>query len=168
MYKIREAQKGDINSILLLVNRAYRSNHGWTNESNLIKGDRVQLLEIINYLENPKSHLFVLILKDKIEACICVEELNFKAYIGFFSVNPNLQGKGIGKKLLIFAENFSYKSLKLTHFKMAVLAERKELIDFYLRRGYQKTELITAYPKDLNVGIPKRDDLMIIYLEKLL
>ena len=49
---------------------------------------------------------------------------------------------------------------------MAVLAERDELIDFYVRRGYQKTEQTIAYPKDLNVGTPKREDLMVIYLEK--
>ena len=164
--KIREANKEDINSILWLVNRAYRSNHGWTNESDLVSGDRVELAEITDYLENPKSHLFVLALKEQVEACICVEELKGKAYIGFFAVNPKMQGQGVGKELLTFAENFAYKSLQLTHFKMAVLADRGELIDFYLRRGYQKTEQRIAYPKDLNVGTPKREDLMVIYLEK--
>ena len=164
--KIREAHKEDINSILLLVNRAYRSNHGWTNESSLVSGDRVEISEIIDYLENPKSHLFVLTLKEQVEACICIEELKGKAYIGFFAVNPNLQGQGIGKKLLTFSEDFAYKSLNLTHFKMAVLADRGELIDFYLRRGYQKTEQRKAYPKDLNVGTPKRENLTVIYLEK--
>ena len=163
---IREANKEDIDAILLLVNRAYQSNDGWTNESNLVSGDRVEISEIIDYLETSKSYLFVLSLKNRVEACICVEELNDEAYIGFFAVNPNLQGQGIGKKFLAFAENFAYKSLKLRHFKMAVLSDRDELIDFYLRRGYQQTKQTTTYPKEANVGTPKREDLMVIYLEK--
>jgi len=163
--QFREATLDDTKEIVELINIAYRGEDGWSTENSLVSGDRTTENEVISYLYNPKSHLFVLA-NSLVKAVICVEEQEEVAYIGFFSVHPSLQGQGIGKRVLTFAEDFAYKSLNFTHFKMAVLADRGELINFYLRRGYQKTEQTIAYPKDLNVGTPKREDLTVIYLEK--
>ena len=63
------------------------------------------------------------------------------------------------------AENFAINTLCISHFTISVLADRVKLIEFYERRGYIRTNLIKEYPKDLNVGTPKKE-LKVIHLEK--
>lgn len=164
--RFRKAILSDINEILTLVNQAYRGAKGWTDESSFVSGDRVAESEVIAYISNLESYLFVLERNNKIEATICVEEKNKKAYIGFFAVNPSLQGQGIGKKMLNYVEKFALKELNLNHFIMAVLQTRKELIEFYFRRGYILSDKVIDYPKNLKVGKPIIKDLKVIFLEK--
>jgi len=148
--RFRKAILSDINEILTLVNQAYRGAKGWTDESSFVSGDRVAESEVIAYISNLESYLFVLERNNKIEATICVEEKNKKAYIGFFAVNPSLQGQGIGKKMLNYVEKFALK----------------ELIEFYFRRGYILSDKVIDYPKNLKVGKPIIKDLKVIFLEK--
>ena len=164
--QFREATIEDIDEIVTLVNVAYRGEKGWTTENALVDGDRTTSAEVLGYITNPKSHLFVMA-GNSIKSIICVEEQEKKAYIGFFAVHPSLQGEGIGKELLQKAENFAINTLGINHFTMSVLADRVELIEFYERRGYIRTNLIEEYPKDLNVGTPKKE-LKVIHLEKVL
>ena len=154
--QFREATIEDIDEIVTLVNIAYRGEKGWTTENALVSGDRTTADEVLGYLSNSKSHLFVLE-KNSVRAVICVEEQEKKAYIGFFAVHPSLQGKGVGKELLQKAENFAINTLDINYFRMSVLADRVELIDFYCRRGYVCTNTLEDYPNHLNVGTPKRE-----------
>ena len=162
--QFREATSEDIHKIVSLVNIAYRGEKGWTTENALVDGDRTTPAEVLGYITNHKNHLFVLV-DASIEAVICVEEQNNSAYIGFFAVNPILQGEGVGKKLLRKVEEFATKQLNIQHLLMSVLADRVELIEFYERRGYIRTKKIEDYPIHLNVGIPKKE-LKVISLEK--
>jgi len=158
----RKATNADIDNIIELVNRSYRSSEGWTNESSLVSGNRTTKDEVLGYIEN--AHLFVLE-KEKIQAVICIEEQEKNAYIGFLAVDTKLQNQGIGKVMLQNAEEYALQTLGLSSFVMAVVADREELIEFYLRRGYKKTAKIINYPTNLNVGTPKKD-LQVIYLKK--
>jgi len=158
----RKATNADIDNIIELVNRAYRSSKSWTNESSLVSGNRTTKDEVLGYIEN--AHLFVLE-KEKIQAIICIEEQEKNAYIGFLAVDTKLQNQGIGKVMLQNAEEYALQTLGLSSFVMAVVADREELIEFYLRRGYKKTAKIINYPTNLNVGTPKKD-LQVIYLKK--
>ena len=47
---------------------------------------------------------------------------------------------------------------------MIVVSQRTELIAFYERRGYRRTGQVENLPA--NIGIPKRINLTIDYLEK--
>ena len=49
---------------------------------------------------------------------------------------------------------------------MVVVSSRRELISFYLRRGYRKTGSIMDYPLSQGAGIPKNPVLKIEVLEK--
>ncbi len=73
---------------------------------------------------------------------------------------------GIGKKILELAENYASKELGVTEFVMVVISQRKELIEFYERRGYKRTGEINEYPAHLNVGVPSVKGLTIEYIEK--
>ena len=153
--QFREATLDDTKEIVELINIAYRGEDGWSTENSLVSGDRTTKNEVIRYLYNPKSHLFVLA-DSLVKAVICVEEQEEVAYIGFFAVHPSLQGQGVGKALLKKAEDFSVNTLGINYFVMSVLLDRIELIDFYVRQGYVRTNKLEDYPEDLNVGTPKR------------
>jgi len=158
----RKANNTDIDNIIELVNRAYRSGEGWTNEASLVSGNRTTKDEVVGYINN--AHLFVLE-KEEILSVICIEEQGKSAYIGFLAVDTKLQNQGIGKLMLQNAEEYALQTLGLSNFVMAVVADREELIEFYLRRGYKKTAKIIDYPTNLNVGTPKKN-LHVIYLKK--
>ena len=154
--QFRKATFEEVKEIVELINIAYRGEQGWTTENALVSGERTTANEVIGYISNPKSHLFILF-DNAIKAVICVEEQEERAYIGFFAVHPLLQCQGIGKILLQKVEEFAIKTLDIKYLVMSVLSERAELIDFYIRRGYIRTNIIKDYPMNLNVGTPKRE-----------
>jgi len=81
------------------------------------------------------------------------------------SVAPNTQGKGIGKKLMAAAEDHA-RSLGIATIFMTVISVRKELIDWYVRHGYQLTgERKPFVVPDTRWGIPKQQ-LEFVVLEK--
>lgn len=52
---------------------------------------------------------------------------------------------------------------------MTVIRQRSELIAFYARRGYVPSGATAPFPYgDARAGIPRRDDLEFIVLEKVL
>lgn len=163
---LEEAKKEQVEDICDLVNLAYRGESGWTKETNLVSGERSSTSEVEAYISDPNTHLLVAIKNGMIISCICVEKNEDNAYIGFFSVHPTLQGNGIGKEILSQAEIYASTKLKSSKYVMAVVSQRKELIEYYKRRGYTRTGSIHEYPTHLNVGVPLQSDLTVEYLEK--
>lgn len=159
------ARLDQANEIVSLVNSAYRGEAGWTTERNIIDGNRITRTEIERLITNQDSHLLVAI-DSRVFACICVKQQEDKAHIGLFAVDPQLQGKGLGKRVLNLAEQYAAEMFGVDKFVMAVISQRTELIAYYERRGYVKTNQIEDFPIYLNVGNPKINDLMIEYLEK--
>ena len=162
--KLAEIEQAE--EICNLVNIAYRGDVGWTKETDIVEGDRAEVLEIKSAIQNNSSHLLVATQGSKIISCVCLEKSEGQVYIGLFSVHPKLQGKGVGKSILLQAEKYALSNLHVTKFIMAVVSQRTELISFYERRGYIKTGRVEEYPKNLNVGTPKAEGLTIEYLEK--
>jgi len=158
-----EEQAGEIND---LVNLAYRGENGWTRETNIVSGDRSTVEEVLGYLADPNTYLFIAKHEERIVTCICVEKTEGVAYIGYFAVHPSYQNMGLGKSVLSKAENFAKESLKVDTYVMVVVSQRPELISYYERRGYVKTGKVLEYPLHLNVGIPIDNNLTIEYLEK--
>ncbi|MBE0443472.1 MAG: GNAT family N-acetyltransferase [Psychrobacter sp.] len=99
-----------------------------------------------------------------------------KAYIGMFAVLPELQGYGVGHQLLQAAETFATRHLqsdlqasdnKPIRLTMSILSHRPELLSYYQRRGYQLNGNKMPFPIDGNNGEPKRQDLELLELEKI-
>ena len=160
------ASASQVEEIRNLVNIAYRGDVGWTRETDIVKGARTRSDEIRQYLENSNAHLLVATTDNGIRACICIEKKDNRAFFGLFAVHPDVQGKGMGGKILAQAEEYATATLGLQHFVMVVISQRKELLAFYARRGYIKTGETKPYPADLNLGTPLREGLTIEYLEK--
>ncbi len=164
--KLELSNINQLNDILDLVNLAYRGNKGWTTEADIVDGARTSTRAIRHAIEDPRSHLLVYTENGDLRSCICLYPKSDKAYIGLFAVHPGAQGKGIGTQILATAEAYATTNLGLSKYVMAVISQRVELICYYERRGYVRSENIEPYPVHLDAGIPKTDRLTIEYLEK--
>ena len=83
--------------------------------------------------------------EDVIVACVHLEKSKNHAHIGMLAVNPAFQGAGIGKQMLAQAEAYASSHFNVEKFVLIVISLREELIDFYLRRGYHKTDRMIDY-----------------------
>ena len=117
----------------------------------------------------------------KINAGSNQSSYNKSAYIGMFAVHPELQGQGVGNIILQAAETFAGRHLqsdkqatdsqatdkKPARLTMSILSHRPELLSYYQRRGYQLNGNKMPFPNDGNNGEPKRQDLELLELEKM-
>lgn len=162
------ATVGDAASLNQLVNNAYRgdaSRQGWTTEADLLDGTRIDEDALRQLLQQSNTTVLKYEEGNALMGCVELRRENDKLYLGMLSVQPNTQGKGIGKKLLSAAEEFA-KEKKCPKIFMTVISVRKELIDWYLRHGYALTgERKPFVVPDTRWGIPKQN-LEFVVLEK--
>ena len=78
------------------------------------------------------------------EGSVFLEQRGEQLYLGMLSVEPAIQARGTGKQLMLAAEDYA-RALQLTSIIMRVIHLRKELIDWYIRRGYHDTGRIESY-----------------------
>lgn len=168
----RDATLADVDALVVLVTSAYRgdaSRVGWTTEADLLDGNRIDPDVLREDIVRSRSRVLVGERDGELLACAHVAEENGAGYFGMFSVRPNLQGGGIGKRLLDEAERVVREEWRLPAMRMTVIDIRDELIAFYERRGYRRTGIYKPFPHgDERFGLPKRDDLRFEVLEKLL
>lgn len=140
---IEFATVADIAAIKNLLNNAYRgeeSRQGWTTEADLIAGDTRTNEAMLEQIMQQSGSVF-LIYKDKqqnIIGCVNLQQHEDKIYLGMFSVSPQMQGGGIGKKLLHASEEYALHLHKKAIY-MSVICLRTELINWYMRHGYADT-----------------------------
>ncbi len=167
--EFRKGLLGDAGKIAELVNSAYRgesSKLGWTTEADLLGGQRTDIAEV-SALLNRADSLFILCEKEGgLVASVHLERCGEEALLGMLAVKPGLQGKGLGKRLLLEAERKAIESWGARRMRMAVLTFRQELIEYYQRRGYVRTGRFEAFPEDPRLGIPKVNGLRFEWLEK--
>lgn len=140
--QITKASAADITALNQLVNSAYRgdsSRKGWTTEADFLEGTRTDAEGILEMLQHPHGTILKYEESNTLIGCVYLEIQNKKLYLGMLTTHPELQGKGIGKKLLLAAEAYAYKN-NCTTITMNVLTGRKELIDWYVRHGYHVTD----------------------------
>ena len=170
--ELREAQISDVPAIVALVQSAYRgetSRQGWTTEADLLDGTRTDEEEVAELISQPDNCLLLLENDKQLVASVHVANKPDHAYLGMFAVRPDQQGKGVGKQLLNAAEDYVYHNWACRALRMTVIPLRVELIDWYIRRGYQLTGETVDFPYgQARYGLPKRDDLNLAVLEKIL
>ena len=98
------ATSEDIPAILALLNSAYRgdeSKKGWTTEADLLIGELRTDLETLTTLFQTKDVTFLKYENGGIiEGSVMLQKKGSRLYLGMLSVNPSLQAKGNGKKLM--------------------------------------------------------------------
>ena len=122
MIHIRLSEECDINIIMeiwlesTIRAHSFIEKNYWVNNYDLVKTKYI-----------PYSKTYVYEEGNKIKGFISIIQNNF---IGALFVDNNIQGNGIGKKLLDFAKE-EYNSLSL-----AVYKENEKALKFYLREGF--------------------------------
>ena len=168
----RAAVVEDLDALVALVTSAYRgdaSRAGWTTEADFLDGARVDVDVLRTDITRPRSRVLVAERGGEMLACAHVCEEDGAGYFGMFSVQPGIQGGGIGKAVLAEGERIAREEWGLPKMRMTVFDIRDELMAFYERRGYARTGVKKPFPYgDERFGIPLRDDLRFEVMEKAL
>jgi len=170
---LEPATKDDLPALHGLIESAYRgasARAGWSHEADLLDGQRTDLPALEAMLADPAQHLLVLRDHDLLRACVALTDKGAGlAYLGMLTVDPSRQAAGLGRILLTAAEDHCATNFTATRIEMTVIAQRGELIAWYERRGYSRTGEERPFPAhDPRFGLPKRDDLAFVVLEKTL
>jgi ribosomal protein S18 acetylase RimI-like enzyme len=155
---ISPATHHDIPSLTVLINSAYRgegSKKGWTTEADLLTGSqRTDEASLATLLDDTNASILKYVTGDgAITGCVYVRQQDGGLYLGMLTVSPTAQGMGIGKQLLLTAEQYAAKQ-KCNFIFMNVISVRAELIDWYTRHGYIDTGNRAAFPEDHRFGVP--------------
>ncbi|MBA2404405.1 MAG: GNAT family N-acetyltransferase [Bdellovibrionales bacterium] len=172
MIRFQTATPSDAQELAKLVNSAYRgeySQKGWTTEAALLGGQRTDAEALTKLIETPNNQIEIIYQgkSEKMIGCVhLIQEPPDTLYFGMLTVEPTMQGQGLGKNLLTMIENvargFGYKRVRFT-----VIPTRTELVDFYQRRGFKPTGKFEAFPElDPRFGLPKVKDLVLKEFEK--
>jgi ribosomal protein S18 acetylase RimI-like enzyme len=168
---ITVATDADVAAIVALVNGAYRgdsSRRGWTTEADLLGGQRTDPAGVAALIASPGHTILLLWDRSGLAACVLLEEkTGGTCYLGMLTVRPELQGGGIGRRLLAAAETHARERLGATAMEMTVIDVRHELIAWYERRGNARTGETRPFPYgDARFGLPRRDDLRFTVLRR--
>lgn len=157
--KVSRAILSDLPNICILVNNAYRGEEakkGWTFESDFIEGDkRTDKKDLFLLFSNEKA-IFLIAKNDKevITGSVYLEVKNENLYLGMLSVEPTLQGNGIGKLLVSNAIQYG-QSLGLKKIQIQVIHLRQELILWYEKLGFIISDKNLPFEVPLEFGKPK-------------
>lgn len=106
---------------------------------------------------------------DNFVGCVYLKNEGKTSYLGMLTIHPGLQSGGFGRQVLHTAEQYVAKEWSAQKMRMTVISVRSELISWYERRGYHRTGQTEPFPYgDEKFGLPKRDDLEFVVLEKTL
>jgi ribosomal protein S18 acetylase RimI-like enzyme len=168
----RAAGAADVAAVVTLVNSAYRgetSKAGWTTEADLLGGQRVDAERIAATIRTPDSVILLHEREAAPIACVLLERKGEECYLGMLTVNPTMQGHGLGRRMLDAAERWAVNKWSSRSMQMTVIALRVELIAWYERRGYRRTGERKPFPYgDERFGLPRRPDLVFDVLTKVL
>jgi ribosomal protein S18 acetylase RimI-like enzyme len=165
------AEDTDLPAIVDLMNAAFRgrlAEKSWSFGTAYVTGTRTN--ESLLREEIAGGALILLAKEDAslaLQGCVSLRRLSAERwYLGSLTVDPALQNKGFGRTLLYRAEEYAVAHGART-MEITVVYVRTALISWYERRGYRRTGETRPFPYgDNRFGIPTRDDLKFVVLDK--
>jgi len=170
---LEAAQLADLPALHALIESAYRGDSaklGWTHEADLLGGQRTDMEALEAMVSDPAQAILILRDGEDIDACAALADRGGGlTYLGMFTVAPGRQATGVGRLLLAASEEHAATRFGATRIEITVIAQRTELIAWYERRGYRPTGERRPFPADdPRFGLPMRDDLVFVVLEKMI
>ena len=165
----RLAQIDDVQPVVNLINSAYRgetSRAGWTSVVDILDGGRTTLEEVSDLIQSEEAFFLLSFEENQLIGCILAEKKYQKIRFGMFATKPTLQGRGLGKQLLEQAEQQVKEKWNIFHFEMVMISCRKELLDYYERRGYFYSGKTLPFPLNPDLWTPKVSDLKLEIIDK--
>lgn len=152
---LRPASDDDVPAITALINLAFQK------ESFFKKGDRTDESQVRAKMQT--GSFFVVGGENALLGCIYVEmadPANPKViasgtgagYIGMLAVDPGQQGRGRGKRLMLFAEE-ELRRRGARRVQLRIVNLRTELVEFYGKLGYRASGT-TPYPEPNQLSQP--------------
>jgi len=141
--EVLPASDGELEGVAALVNSAYRgetSRRGWTTEADYLDGQRIDAKALRDDLAATPGAVMLLCREaGDMNGCVWLEPAGSDVwYLGMLTVLPDLQDRGIGRRLLISAEDY-VRERGAQRLRMVVISIRDTLIAWYQRRGYRLT-----------------------------
>lgn len=127
---VRRATPQDAGAIAELVNKAYEL------ERAFVDGDRTTPAEVADLTRS--GAFLVLEHGTGLAAAIYLERRGGGAYLGMLSVDPALQGMGLGTRLVRIAEALA-EATGASHMALRIINLREELARWYKALGYRET-----------------------------
>ena len=160
----------DIPELVAHINSGYRgesSRQGWTTEADILGGTRIDAAGIQEIIDEPNADLHIFRLPEEgLIACVYLKEADDYLYLGVLTVRPTLQGGGMGKFILYYAETIA-KAKGKNRIRMTVINIRSELIAWYNRHGYLPTGETEPWVDGVHIGERKKDIEFIVLSKKL-
>ncbi|MES2222146.1 MAG: GNAT family N-acetyltransferase [Acidobacteriota bacterium] len=124
---VRQAGAADTDRISALVNRAFLA------ESWFKSVDRTNASQVRHLLS---KGVFLLLEEDsRLLACVYLEPRGDRAYLGMLSVDQDVQGRGIGHRMMQEAEDFARRAGHVA-IDLRIVHVREELPPYYRKLGY--------------------------------
>ncbi|GJG85179.1 N-acetyltransferase [Gemmatimonadetes bacterium T265] len=175
--RLTAAADADLPAVADLVNAAYRGTgdrRGWTDEADFLGGQRTDPATLrADLAARPGARLLLLREPEapggELLGCVWLEPDGPGVwYLGMLTVRPDLQDRRLGRALLEAAEGAAAAG-GARRARMTVVNIRDDVIAWYGRRGYALTGETRPFPyEDEHAGLPRRDDLCFLVLEKAL
>ena len=132
---VRPATTADLPALVRVINRAY------VVEAHIFEGDRTNEADVLERLERPNAGFLVI---DDVEppsgsgalaGAVYVELQGDRGYFGMLSVDPDQQGRGLGRELIAAAEAHCSEA-GCAFMDILVVEQRPELPGYYPACGY--------------------------------
>lgn len=157
-----------------LVEGGYRgesAKRGWTHEADLLGGQRTDRDALRDMILDDSQTILLAESEGRLAGCVLVADEGDRdgarvAYLGMLTVDPELQGQGLGRMLVAEAERYAKEARSATLMEMTVISVRAELIAWYGRLGYRRSGRQKPFPDDPRFGVPKVSGLVFEVLAK--
>ena len=141
---LREAGPADADRIAALVNRAFLA-ESWFKSTDRTNAEQVR--------ELMSKGVFLLLEEEaRLLACVYLEPRGNRVYLGMLSVEQDVHGRGIGRRMMQEAEDFARRQGHVA-IDLRIVHVREELPPYYRKLGYVEagTEPAPDFP---GVNIP--------------
>jgi N-acetylglutamate synthase-like GNAT family acetyltransferase len=145
MIHIRLAKKSETKAVMDVINAAFRNA-----ESFFIERDRLDEKTMQSFLD--KGEFLVSEEDGTIIGAVYIEMRGDRSYLGLLAIDPNAQKSGLGSKLMTAAEEHCRRAGS-KFMDIQVVNLRKELPEFYYRRGYVETGT-APFPSGVETKLP--------------
>jgi len=151
----RIAQPADAPAVRALIESGYRGDsarRGWSNEADLLGGDRTTPEEVAAMIAAPDKRVLLAEEDGALVGTVTVTDLGQgRAYMGLLCVDPERQAGGLGRMLVHEVEQLAAEVFGSKVMELIVVDVRTELIAWYERRGYARTGTLRPFPLPMDV-----------------
>jgi ribosomal protein S18 acetylase RimI-like enzyme len=155
MLTYRIATPADAPAVRALIESGYRGDSarkGWSNEADLLGGDRTTPAEVAAMIAAPEKRVLLAEEGGALLGTVTVTDLGGgRAYMGLLCIDPERQAGGLGRALVGEVEKLAADVFGANVMELIVVDVRTELIAWYERRGYVPTGVLRPFPLPMDV-----------------